>query len=327
VRKKPSAEDCERMLDLMERHDIRYVFYIGGNDSAETTHLMSRAAVQRGQDLRLFHVPKTIDNDLVACDHTPGYGSAARFVALAMMGGNADNRSLGGVKIDVIMGRHAGWLTAAASLARAYEDDGPHLVYVPERAFDVDAFLRGVAETIARHGRCIAAVSEGIPLAVGPLVAAVGTRGARDVDSPGNGQLPGRGALGHKLAAWVTAGVPAAKRVRADTFGYLQRSFYGVVSPQDALEAREVGRFAVRAATSGEYESGSITICRSSLEGEYRPEYSVVELSAVARLTRTMPDEYLVGDDDIAPRFRAYAMPLVGELERPGRLALHRFEG
>jgi len=141
VRKKPTREECERVLGVFKAHDVRYFFYIGGNDSAETAHILNEIAVAEGYDVRLFHVPKTIDNDLRVTDHCPGYGSAATFVACAFMGDNQDNRSLPGIKLDVIMGRHAGWLTAASMLARQHEDDGPHLIYVPERVFDTARFV------------------------------------------------------------------------------------------------------------------------------------------------------------------------------------------
>jgi 6-phosphofructokinase len=327
VRKKPSADDCGRIVDALAKHDVRYVFYIGGNDSAETAHLLQGAADARGYEVRLFHVPKTIDNDLAGQDHTPGYGSAARFVAQAMMGVDADNRSLGGVKIDVIMGRHAGWLTAAARLARLRDDDGPHLIYLPERAFDVDTFLAQVGSCLADHGRCVVAVSEGIHLADGRLVAELASSAAREVDSHGNAQLSGSGALGDQLAAWVKARVPAAKRVRADTYGYLQRSYFGVVSEQDALEAREVGRLAVQVAAGGERQNGSLAIQRETGPRGYTPRYEVLDLAAVAGKTRVVPEEFLLGDSDVAASFLEYALPLVGELPRPGRLVRHRFPG
>jgi 6-phosphofructokinase len=327
VRKKPTSEECARIVEALVRHDIRYVFYIGGNDSAETAFLLNNAAQARGFDVRLFHVPKTIDNDLAAQDHTPGYGSAARFVAQAMLGDDFDNKSLPGVKVDVIMGRHAGWLTAASRLARLQPGDGPHLIYVPEVAFDIDQFLSAVGACLAEHKRCVIAVSEGIHLANGTLVAEVGARGQSEVDSHGNVQLSGSGALGDKLAAWIKEGVTGAKRVRADTYGYLQRSFFGVVSEQDALEAREVGRLAVRVATSGERPHGSVSIQRDRVNGVYRPRYEVLQLADVAQKTRVMPAEYLLGDRDVSPSFLDYALPLVGELPRPGRLARHRFQG
>ena len=131
VRKKPTREECERVLKTFKKYDIRFFFYIGGNDSAETAYILNEIAVAADYDVRLFHVPKTIDNDLCVTDHCPGYGSAAKFVASAFMGDNQDNRSLPGIKIDIVMGRHAGWLTASSLLARQHEDDGPHLIYVP----------------------------------------------------------------------------------------------------------------------------------------------------------------------------------------------------
>jgi 6-phosphofructokinase 1 len=263
VRKKPTESECEAILQRIEELDVHAFFYIGGNDSAETAHLVDEMARADGWELHLFHVPKTIDNDLLVTDHCPGYGSAAKFVAQAMMGDNEDNRSLPGVKIDVIMGRNAGWLTAASVLARQHEGDGPHLVYVPERDFTIDAFVADIERVHAQHGRCLVAVSEGIHGKDGkPLV------GAGEKDSHGNVQLSGSGALGDFLAAEVKRALGSKLRVRADTFGYLQRSFPGLASEVDAHEAREVGRVAARAAIAAEVASGSIAIRR--IEGASR---------------------------------------------------------
>ncbi|MDG1051652.1 MAG: 6-phosphofructokinase [Planctomycetota bacterium] len=318
VRRKPTPEACRRVLDVFKAHDIRYFFYVGGNDSAETAHLLNEAALEIGYEVRLFHVPKTIDNDLAGCDHTPGFASAARFVAQAFMGDDQDNRSLGGVKINVIMGRHAGWLTAASRLARRHEGDGPHLIYLPEGVFDRQEFCDRVEEMLLKHGRCLVAVSEGVHDAEGEVIA----RGT-EVDSHGNIQLSGTGALGDYLSELVKANVSAAKRVRADTFGYLQRSFFGVISEQDALEAREVGRAAVRVATSGEQKHGSLAIQRGTKDGAYEPLYVVNDLSVVAAATRHIPAEFIEGTDDVSSAFVDWAMPLVGSLPVPGRLASH----
>lgn len=144
TRDKPDAEYCEKMFQVMQAHDIRYFFYVGSNDSSDTVRIVSEHAKAANYDLRAIHVPKTINNDLTENDHTPGFGSAARYVSQAFIGANLDNRALGGVYIGIIMGRHAGFLTAAASLAKKYEDDDPHLVYVPERDFDTDKFLADV---------------------------------------------------------------------------------------------------------------------------------------------------------------------------------------
>ena len=162
VRKKPTHEDCLRLFEIMQQYDVRYFFYIGGNDSAETAFIVNSEAQKAGYELRCFHIPKTIDNDLRENDHTPGFGSGARFVAMAFMGDNLDNRALPGVKINVVMGRHAGFLTASSALARQYPDDGPHLIYLPERPFHIEQFADDVRNVYRRYGRCVVAVSEGI---------------------------------------------------------------------------------------------------------------------------------------------------------------------
>jgi len=200
VRKKPTPDDCLAIFRVLQKHNVRYFFYIGGNDSAETAHIINEAAHAENHDLRCFHIPKTIDNDLRENDHTPGFGSGARFVAEAFMGDNLDNRALPGVKINIIMGRHAGFLTAAAALARVYPDDGPHLIYLPERPFDKDKFAADVAAVHKKHGRCVVAVSEGISDKSGtPIAAKLGN----EVDSHGNIQLSGSGGLADLLAAIV----------------------------------------------------------------------------------------------------------------------------
>src|SRR6201989_3451920 len=158
TRDKPDQAYCEKIFQSFARHDVRYFFYIGGNDSADTARIVGELAAKAGHDLKVFHIPKTIDNDLRVHDHTPGYGSAARFVASAMMGDNYDNASLPGIKVDVIMGRHAGFLTAAAVLARQDPEDGPHLIYVPESTFSVEKFLGDVDAVYKKQGRCVIAV-------------------------------------------------------------------------------------------------------------------------------------------------------------------------
>ena len=162
TRDKPDEAYCREIFKVLKAHDVRYFFYIGGNDSADTVRIVNEQAQMADYEFRAIHIPKTIDNDLVRNDHTPGYGSAARFVASAFTGVNLDNRALPGVYIGVVMGRHAGFLTAAASLAQKYPDDGPHLIYLPERPFHRDKFLKDVHEVYNRVGRCVIAVSEGI---------------------------------------------------------------------------------------------------------------------------------------------------------------------
>ena len=316
VRRKPTPEDCATIFRVLRARDVRYFFYIGGNDSAETVHIIDEEARRARYDIACFHIPKTIDNDLCENDHTPGFGSAARFVALAIMGDTLDNRALGGVKIDVIMGRHAGFLTAASALARVYPDDGPHLIYLPERPFVIDRFAADVRRVMQTVGRCVVAVSEGISGPDGkPIISSFIT----ETDSHGNAQLSGTGALGDLLTTVVKkqAGV---SRVRADTFGYLQRSFPGVISPTDALEARLVGATAVRVAIEGTVSSGSVAIKRKPGK-KYAVTFEVVPLRAVARKTRHMPAAFINrAGNDVTAAFLDYVRPLVGTLPPVGRL-------
>ena len=315
VRRKPTPDDCQRMVDLFRAHGVRYLFYIGGNDSAETAHIVRELARESSYDLRVCHLPKTIDNDLKVTDHSPGYGSAARFVAMALMGDDLDNRSLPGVKIDIIMGRHAGFLTAATVLGRREADEGPHLVYVPEAPFDLDRFLGDVDRCVTRLGRCVIAVSEGIAYEDGSPVFTTGER-----DSHGNVQLSGRGALGDHLAEAVRESL-GVKRVRADTFGYLQRSFPGVISLVDSGEAREAGAYGVRMLAEGKTESGSVAIRRTADGKDYASEMFITELSSVARKTRRLDAKFISHEkNQITQAFLDYALPLVGDLPTHGRL-------
>ena len=326
VRHKVAGDDVARMVETFRAHDIRYFFYVGGNDTAETAHIVEQQAGGQDWEMRCFHIPKTIDNDLRVTDHCPGYGSAARFVAHAFQGDDRDNRSLRGIKLNVCMGRHAGWLTAASTLGRRDEEDGPHLVYLPEKVFNPETFLADVAEVHDRLGRCVVAVSEGIHDSDGrPFLQVYAERSgsalAGEEDSHGNIQLSGTGALGDALAGLVKEGLGSDLRVRADTYGYLQRSFPADVSPVDAAEAREVGRAAVRAATGEEHASGSIALRR--LEGEeYASETFVTPLDTVAKHTKDMPEEFLAGDQGVAPAFRDYAMPLTGGIRPMADLRL-----
>ena len=315
VRKKPTKDDCLTIFKVLQKYDVRYFFYIGGNDTAETTHIINEEAKANNYPLQCFHIPKTIDNDLRENDHTPGFASGARFVAAAFMGDNLDNRALPGVKINVIMGRHAGFLTAAAALARVHPDDGPHLVYLPERPFDENKFAQDVERVYAKLGRCVVAVSEGICDKNGTAIAA---KLSKEVDSHGNVQLSGSGALGDLLSG-IIKNKTKISRVRADTFGYLQRSFPDMASSVDSTEAREVGKLAVRHAVSAKKQSGSVTINRKAGK-KYAPSYGLVELRKVSKDTRHMPDKFIHKDaNDVTPAFIAYAKPLVGKLPVIGR--------
>lgn len=317
VRKKPTDSDIENLIAIFEKQNIRNFFYIGGNDSAETANLVSEGAKQIGYEMKAFHIPKTIDNDLRETDHCPGYGSAARFVAHAFQGDDADNRSLGGIKINVLMGRHAGWLTAASTLGKSTEEDGPHLVYVPEKTFNIDRFLKEVKEVYDSLGRCVIAISEGVHNEEGEYFLQTyadqtGSELAGKKDSHGNIQLSGSGALGDTLTNLVSEYIDGA-RVRADTFGYLQRSFIADISKVDAEEAERVGQHAVVA--SKQLESGSVILQRQFSE-KYHCDVEITELRKVAKHTKDMPLEFLDPVKSyVTNEFFEYAMPLTGGIE------------
>tara|TARA_Y100001970_G_scaffold261225_1_gene344111 strand:+ start:925 stop:2130 length:1206 start_codon:yes stop_codon:yes gene_type:complete len=319
IRKKPSDEEVEQLLDIFKKEDIRNFFYIGGNDSAETAHLIFEGAKSLGFEMKVFHIPKTIDNDLLETDHSPGYGSAARFVAHAFQGDDADNRSLMGVKINILMGRHAGWLTAASVLGKSNKEDGPHLIYLPEKVFDIDSFNQDVLEVYENLGRCVVAVSEGVQNEKGEYFLQTYAKNASSElagkkDSHGNIQLSGSGALGDTLCDIVSRNIQG-ERVRADTFGYLQRSFIADVSQVDSEEAERVGSYSVEVCTENERESGSIILKREDSE-EYYSEVDCVDLSKVAKGTKGMPDSYLSADKPyVTNEFFEYAMPLTGGIE------------
>jgi len=324
TRDKPDEEYCRKIFEAFAKHDVRYFFYIGGNDSAETARIVNELAGQAGYELRVFHIPKTIDNDLKVTDHCPGYGSAARFVASAIQGSDCDNASLPGIKIDVIMGRHAGWLTAASILTRREQAEGPHLVYVPESPVSEEQFVEDVAEVYGRLGRCLVAVSEGITDPAGQAWAVKVTETA-ERDSHGNIQLSGSGALGDYLANLVKSEISArlggkTLRVRADTYGYLQRSFAGYASPVDQAEARLAGAKAVEYALSGNMD-GSVAFRRTGEGNDYGIECFLANLADVARETKNLPAEYInQAGNNIAEAFRAYAAPLTGPLPSRGKL-------
>jgi 6-phosphofructokinase 1 len=319
TRDKPDHAYCERIFHSFEKNDVRYFFYIGGNDSCDTARIVHDMAKAAKYDLNVFHIPKTIDNDLRVHDHTPGYGSAARFVAMAMIGDDYDNRSLPGVKIDVIMGRNAGFLTAASVLARKYENDGPHLIYVPEAPLSMENFLGDVDRVYSKLGRCLIAVSEGINAPDGKPWA---EKMAEDLekDAHGNLQLSGSGALGDFLAEQIKTKLkdPTGKklRVRADTLGYLQRSF-PMSSEVDAREARLVGQVAVKYSADPAITEGSIAMRRVG-GSQYQIETFLTPLATVAWETKHLDASYIVNGNDISDAFKAYVRPLVGPLPAVG---------
>ena len=307
TRDKPDMAYCQKIFEVLRAHEIEHFFYIGGNDSSDTVRIVSLEAKKAGYPLRCIHIPKTIDNDLVGNDHTPGFPSAARFVAQAFAGANLDNAALPGVYVGVVMGRHAGFLTAASALGKKFHDDGPHLIYLPERTFVIENFLADVKRTYEQYGRCVIAVSEGIHDASGAAIASL-LSSEVERDAHGNVQLSGTGALADLLCDEIKSKL-GIKRVRGDTFGYLQRSFIGCVSDVDQREAREVGEKAVQFAMWGDRD-GSVAIKRT---GFYSVDYELMPLEDVAGKTRVMEDEFISENGtDVTDAFRMYLRPLLG---------------
>lgn len=316
TRDKPDTEYCYEIFEVLKAHGVRYFFYCGGNDSADTCKIVNDNAKEAGYELRVIHIPKTIDNDLLVTDHCPGFGSAGKFVSHAFTGINLDNRSIPGVYIGVVMGRHAGFLTAASIFAKKYPDDGPHLIYLPETSFSPEKFLEDVDKTYTKYNRCVIAVSEGISDEKGkPVLTSLAP--SEEKDAHGNIQLSGTGALGDGLADLIKSKLKI-KRVRCDTFGYLQRSFLGIVSDIDANEAREVGEKAVQYSV-WENVDGSIAIRRT---GDYSVEYFLTPLETVAKNTKVLPEEYYDSENaTVTTAFKNYARPLLGTMLQPERIS------
>ncbi|MBT3305322.1 MAG: 6-phosphofructokinase [Alphaproteobacteria bacterium] len=323
TRDKPDEKYCQEIFKVLKAHDIGTFCYIGGNDSSDTLRILAEEGVSANYPLRCVHIPKTIDNDLTVNDHTPGFPSAAKFVASAFAGVNLDNRALSGVYVGVLMGRHAGFLTAAAALGRKFDDDGPHLIYLPERNFSMDTFIGEVKAANDKYGRCVIAVSEGIHDESGEAIV---TKLAQDVerDAHGNVQLSGTGALADLLCDAIREGT-GLKRVRGDTFGYLQRSFLGCVSDVDQRESRAVGEVAAEHALGGDRD-GTVTIHRTGSGASYGAEYKLSKLEDVAGKTKVMADEFIAdSNSDVTDAFVDYLKPLLGsDMPEPYRLEAER---
>ena len=319
-RKKLSDAEYARLLAVFQAHNIRYLCYIGGNDSADTSHRIGQLAASAGWEMRVIGVPKTVDNDLAYTDHSPGYGSVARFNALAARDAGLDTlamRSVDTVKIIETMGRNAGWITAATALAREEPGDPPHLIYLPERPFDPDRFASDIKRQVQKRGCCVVAVCEGLRDAEGNVL--VSFKHTVGTDSFGHGQLGGVGDYLVNLIA-ERLGIKA----RFDKAGTIQRVFGLAQSEVDADEARRVGAAAVRRACEGVSDQ-MITLERVS-NAPYRCETGLAPLEQVANAERPVPDAFISPDGtDVTPAFFEYARPLIGgPLPQYARLNLKR---
>ena len=282
TRDKTDAAYCDKVLAGLKKVSADAFIYIGGNDTSGTQQILTDAS---GGSIAFVHAPKTIDNDLMENDHTPGFISAAEFVAGAFLSVDLDFRALPGVYVAIVMGRHAGFLTAASAAWRLDEDSGPHLIYVPERAFSAPRFLDDVRAKLARHKRCIVAVSEGVSTEDGrSLVETIVPEERLERDAHGNLKLSG-GDLGLAFEHALRDGLPG-QRARVDALGYMPRGSIAAISKVDQQEAFDAGVHAVEAAAQG---GGSVAL---QYDGE-KTVLKIVPLSSVAAKTRHMPDDYL----------------------------------
>jgi 6-phosphofructokinase 1 len=306
-RRKLTDGDYERLLAILKAHDVRYLCYIGGNDSADTTHRIGRFAAEAGWEMRVVGIPKTVDNDLGYTDHCPGYGSVARFNALAARDAGLDTLALhtvDTVKIIETMGRNSGWITAAAALARQEPGDAPHLIYLPERPFDVDRFLADVKGEVEKGRGCVVAVCEGLKDAEGNVL--VSFKHAVGTDSFGHKQL---GGVGDHLVSLIAERLGI--KARFDKAGTIQRAFGLGQSEVDVAEAKMVGVAAVARACEGVSDQ-MITLERVS-QSPYRCETGLAPLAEVANAERPVPDEFISeGGNDVTAAFLEYARPLIG---------------
>lgn len=320
ARLKPKPTDLNRIFEILTAHSIKFLFYNGGNDSAEAAQLIREAANQRQYEVQIIHIPKTIDNDLMMTDHCPGYGSVARVVAHIIAGDDMDNRSFyNSIKINVVMGRHAGWVAAASAIAKkshidveAHDEVGPHLIYFPELEFSENRFLAEVQKCYDRLGRVTIVVAEGVADQLGHDF-------IDDKDEFGNPLLSSSGRLGDYLTGLIKKNIQynlhlGKLRCRADTFGYLQRCLVGMASPIDQQEAFLVGARAVHEIMRGETDK-MITLLRNSNQPSYQVSTGLCDLVDVAQKTKCLPRTMInLAGNGVTEEFFDYVLPLVGDL-------------
>ena len=302
--------DYKRILEIFRKYNVRYFFYNGGNDSMDTCNKISRYCSKMGYECRVMGVPKTIDNDLFGTDHCPGFASAAKYIATSLMEVSRDSRvyDIGQVTIVECMGRHAGWLTAAACLGNLY-GDGPDLIDLPEVDFDMDQFLADVKRVYEAKHNCLVAVSEGVHYADGSFVSEAKTSGT---DGFGHAQL---GGLAARLAAVVKAATGA--KVRGIELSLLQRCGSHVASATDIEESFNSGKIAVESAVSG--VTGKMVGFRCDRTNGYRCEYVLFDLMDVANAEKKVPLEWITPEHNGVTRdFVDYCLPLIaGETKQP----------
>ena len=312
TRDKPDEKYCLEILNILKKKKISKFYYIGGNDSSDSLKIISEHAKKIKYGLQCIHIPKTIDNDLVKNDHTPGFGSAAKYVAQLFSGINFDVKSLPGVYLGIVMGRHAGFLTASTSLLRRDESDGPHLIFIPEHPFVINNFLTQVKKIYNKFGRCVVAISEGIQDKNKKLVSQKIIKKS-EYDAHGNIQLSGTGSLGDFLSEKIKINLKLP-RVRADTLGYPQRCFIGSASEIDQKEAKQIGVFAAKYANKNNNSFSAGILERKIFNQNYNAQFIVNSLADVAGKTKIMKSIfYDKKNNKVSKEFLNYALPLIGK--------------
>lgn len=306
--------DFDRVLEVFEVHNIRYFFYAGGNDSQDTADKISKLAQARGYELRVIGVPKTIDNDLVTTDHTPGYGSTIKYIATTVKEIAADNAAMGQhdfVQIIEVMGRSAGWIAAGAALAKGRDQPkaAPHLIYLPEVAFSPEKFISDVQHVLQKEKYCVVVVGEGLLDADGNYV----STDSSGADAFGHSQLGGAGEYLRRL-------VEESLQIKARSvkLGVAQRAAVHCSSQADNNEAYMAGQAAVRAAIAGETDK-MITLLRAEGGDGYRCETGLADLSEIANGVKKLPESW-INEDGVSMNFSfyKYALPLIqGQVEVP----------
>jgi ATP-dependent phosphofructokinase / diphosphate-dependent phosphofructokinase len=306
--------DFERLLAIFEKHNIRYFLYIGGNDSADTCHRLAQMSRASGYELHAIGIPKTIDNDLPHMDHCPGYGSIARYLALATQDSSVDTiaaHRVHPVKIIEVMGRNAGWVAASAALAKRDEADGPHLIYTPEFPLEIEQFLADVQAVYQKYGYCVAVIGETVKNGRGEPLAAQGEPYL--IDSFGHKYF--HGPAGYLMGQVISQlGLTA----RFDKPGTLQRMSMTCISEVDLEEAWQAGATAARLAIAGQTDLMVTLLRATDPQGGYLCEYGTTPLGNIANTEHKMPRDYLNEKGNfVTPTFFEYALPLIGELPQP----------
>jgi 6-phosphofructokinase len=321
-KKKPdqAAKDMDRLFEVFQAHNIRYFFYVGGNDSQDTAHKIHDEAIKRGYEMRIIGVPKTIDNDLPHTDHSPGYGSVIKYAATTVMEIAADVSSMkteeGSCCIIEVMGRHAGWIAAGTVLAHRAAHDAPHIILIPEVLFDEEAFLKRVKEVIEAHRCCVVVVGEGLKNLKGEEVAADKSR----LDAFGHPVLSGVAEVIEDIV-----GEKLKLKARTVKLGYAQRAASHFASAIDAMEAAACGEAAVRAAADG--KSGFMVKLIRMQSEPYKWTTDLQPLGDIANVEHKIPRDWMT-EDGFLPneKFVAYARPLIqGEVKVPVESGLPKY--